>query len=69
MLPKYFYEIVRPTPLKSVKLIHTHASFKQMIHPKIDSQNVAAWINGELILEDRFRPSLPFCIHRGKYQP
>jgi uncharacterized protein YdiU (UPF0061 family) len=54
MLPKYFYEIVRPTPLKSVKLIHTHQTLERLRHPKIDRQNLTAWINGELQFEERF---------------
>jgi uncharacterized protein YdiU (UPF0061 family) len=53
MLPQYFYEKVKPTPIKNVKLFHTHPLFSKFQHEQVTSTNLAQWLNGELQLEER----------------
>jgi uncharacterized protein YdiU (UPF0061 family) len=62
-LPSYFFEHVRPTPIKNAELIHT-TSLKDTLVPELDDESLKRWLNGELALHGEHRIATRYAGHQ-----
>jgi uncharacterized protein YdiU (UPF0061 family) len=60
-LPKFFYEVVKPTPIKNPKLIHVTKLRDELGLTDVD---LTSWLNGELHLSGEERISSRYAGHQ-----
>ena len=62
-LPPFFYEHVKPTPLKNPKLIHV-SDLSHRMGLNLDPATLMAWLNGEHLLPGEQRISTRYAGHQ-----
>lgn len=62
-LPAFFYEHVRPTPIKGARLVHATDLRRELV-PDMDDEHLKNWLNGELYLPGEQRISSRYAGHQ-----
>lgn len=62
-LPSFFFERVKPTPIKGAKLIHA-TNLRQELVPELSDDELLKWLNGESSLDGEQRISTRYAGHQ-----